>query len=64
MLANIGNVYRYRNDYLRTIEYYRCAIEYAREINDPVSIQKWSCGIRLFYALLRESVERLRTTAA
>ena len=50
-IANIGNVYRIRGDYLRAIDYYRCAVEYAREIKDPVSIQKWTQNIRLSYAL-------------
>lgn len=63
-IANIGNVYRIRGDYLRAIEYYRCAVEYAREIKDPVSIQKWNRNIRLSYSLIRQSVERLRETTA
>lgn len=63
-IANIGNVYRYRGDYLRAIEYYRCAVEYAQEIKDPVSIRKWSYNIRLSYSLIRQSVERMRGAAA
>ncbi|MFZ1085002.1 MAG: tetratricopeptide repeat protein [Terracidiphilus sp.] len=61
-LANIGNIYLYRCDYLRAIDYYRRALELAYEIKDPVSIRKWSHNIRLSYARLRESVERMRTT--
>ena len=62
-IANIGNVYRHRGDYLRAIDYYRTAVEYAQEIKDPVSIRKWTYNIRLSYSLLRQSVERMRTTA-
>ncbi len=61
-IANIGNVYRKRGDYLRAIEYYRCAIAYAREINDPLSIRKWTYNLRLSYSLIRQSVEQMRTT--
>jgi tetratricopeptide (TPR) repeat protein len=61
-IANIGNVYRIRGDYLRAIEYYRCAVEYAQEIRDPVSIQKWTYNIRLSYSLLCQSIERMRST--
>jgi len=58
-LANIGNVYLYRRDYLTAIDYYRRALELAKEINDPVSIEKWSHNIRVAYAGLRESVDQL-----
>jgi tetratricopeptide (TPR) repeat protein len=63
-IANIGNVYRIRGDYLRAIEYYRKAVELSREINDPVSIQKWTHNIHLSYTLLRQSVEKLRTVTS
>jgi len=63
-IANIGNVYRIRGDYLRAIEYYREAIEYAREIKDPISDWKWTYNLKLSYKLLRESVERMRSIPA
>jgi tetratricopeptide (TPR) repeat protein len=63
-LANIGNVYLHRGDYLTAIAYYRRALELAREIKDPVSIQKWSGNIRLAYARLRQSVDRLDSRTA
>jgi len=63
-IANIGNVYRKRGDYLRAIEYYRCAVEYAQGIQDPVSIQKWTYNIRLSYSLLCQSIERMRSIPA
>lgn len=63
-LANIGNVYRYRGDYLRAIEYYRNAVEYAQEIKDPLSVRKWSHNIRLSYSLIRQSVDQLCSTPA
>jgi len=63
-LANIGNVYLHREDYLRAIDYYRRALDLAREIKDPVSIQKWSYNMRLAYARLRESVDRLDSKTA
>ncbi len=58
-LANIGNVYLYRTDYLRAISYYRQAITIAEEIKDPVSVRKWTINIRLAYHLLKESVNKL-----
>jgi tetratricopeptide (TPR) repeat protein len=64
VLANIGNVYLHRGDYLTAIAYYRRALELAREIKDPVSIQQWSGNIRLAYAHLRQSVDRLDSRTA
>jgi tetratricopeptide (TPR) repeat protein len=63
-IANIGNVYRIRGDYLRAIDYYRTAVEYAQEIKDPVSVRKWTQNIRLSYFLLRQSIEQMRTATA
>ena len=56
-LANIGNVYLHRRDYLAAISYYRQAITFAREIGDPLSIKKWTCNINLAYARIRQSVD-------
>jgi tetratricopeptide (TPR) repeat protein len=64
VLANIGNVYSHRGDYLTAIAYFRRALELAREIKDPVSIQKWSGNLRLAYASLRQSVDRLDSRTA
>jgi tetratricopeptide (TPR) repeat protein len=55
VLANIGNVYLHRGDCLRAIDYYREALALAREINDPVSIQKWTYNLRLAYARLDDT---------
>jgi len=49
---------------LTAIDYFRRALELAREIKDPVSIRKWSGNIRLAYARLRESVDRLDSKTA
>jgi tetratricopeptide (TPR) repeat protein len=64
VLANIGNVYLHRGDYLRAIEYYRRALALAQEIKDPVSIEKWSYNIRLAYARLRQAVDQLDSKTA
>jgi len=64
VLANIGNVYLHRRDHLRAIEYYREALELARKIKDPVSIQKWSFNLKLAYARLQESVDHLSASTA
>jgi tetratricopeptide (TPR) repeat protein len=64
VLANIGNVYLHRGDYLRAIEYYRQALVLAREIKDPVSIEKWSYNIRLACARLRQAVDQLDSQTA
>jgi tetratricopeptide (TPR) repeat protein len=58
VLANIGNVYLHRRDHFRAIVYYRRALALAREINDPVSIKKWTYNLNLAYARIRESVDR------
>lgn len=62
VLANIGNVYFQRNDFLRAIDYYRHALDIARQIKDPVSIQKWSYNIQLAYSRIRETVDELSVT--
>jgi tetratricopeptide (TPR) repeat protein len=59
VLANIGNVYLHRANPLTAIGYYRRALALAREIKDPVSIEKCSHNIRLAYARLRQAVDRL-----
>jgi tetratricopeptide (TPR) repeat protein len=56
-LANIGNVYLHRRDYLTAISYYRQAVTFAREIGDPLSIKKWTYNINLAYAKIRQSVD-------
>jgi tetratricopeptide (TPR) repeat protein len=57
VLANIGNVYLYRNDYLTAISYYRRALALSREIKDPVSIRKWTYNINLAYMKMRAALE-------
>jgi hypothetical protein len=49
----------HRGDDLTAIDYYRRALEQAREIKDPVNIRKWSYNIQLVYARLRQSVDQL-----
>jgi tetratricopeptide (TPR) repeat protein len=56
-LANIGNVYLHRRDYLTALSYYQKALGIAREIKDPVSVQKWTYNIRLAYVLIRSAVD-------
>jgi tetratricopeptide (TPR) repeat protein len=56
-LANMGNVYLHRRDYLAAISYYRQAITFAREIRDPLSIKKWTYNINHAYARIRQSVD-------
>ncbi len=63
-LANIGNVYFHRRDYLTALSYYQKALVLARGINDPVSVQKWTYNIRLAYAQIQSAVdEQHRRTA-
>ncbi len=64
VLANIGNVYLERGDFLKAIDYYRQALDLAREIKDPVSIRKWSGNIRLAHARLQESINQLAPQTA
>lgn len=56
-LANIGNVYLHRRDYLTALSYYQKALALAREIKDPVSVKKWTYNIRLAYARIRSAVD-------
>jgi hypothetical protein len=46
------------------VDYYRRALSLAREIKDPVSIEKWSYNIRLAYARLRQAVDQLDSKTA
>jgi tetratricopeptide (TPR) repeat protein len=57
VLANIGNVYLHRREYFTAISYYRRALGSAREINDAVSIKKWTRNIKLAYARIRAEVD-------
>jgi tetratricopeptide (TPR) repeat protein len=56
-LANIGNVYLYRNEYATAISYYQQALAIAREIKDPVSIRKWTYNINLAYMKIRAAID-------
>lgn len=56
-LANIGNVYLHRRDYLTALAYYQRAVSLARQINDPVSVKKWTYNINLAYARIRAQVD-------
>ncbi|HEY6769314.1 MAG TPA: tetratricopeptide repeat protein [Candidatus Sulfotelmatobacter sp.] len=56
-LANIGNVYLHRCDHFTAISYYQRALAIAREIEDPVSVKKWTRNINLAYARIRRSVD-------
>lgn len=56
-LANIGNVYLHRRDYLTALSYYEKARALAREIRDPVSVKRWTYNIRLAYARIMSSVD-------
>ena len=58
VLANIGNVYLHRRDYFTAVSYYQQALALAREINDPVSIKKWTRNINLAYARIRHEVDQ------
>jgi hypothetical protein len=50
--------------FLTAVDYYRRALSLAREIKDPVSIEKWSYNIRLAYARLRQAVDQLDSKTA
>jgi tetratricopeptide (TPR) repeat protein len=58
VLADIGNVYLHRRDYFTAISYYERALALAREIQDPVSIKKWTRNINLAYARIRLAVDQ------
>lgn len=51
-LANIGNVYLYRREFLTAISYYQRALELARELGDQLSIGKWLRNLGQAYAQL------------
>ena len=56
-MANIGNVYLQGRDYFTAISYYEKALALAREIKDPVSVNKWTYSIRLTYARIQSAVD-------
>lgn len=51
-LANIGNVYHHRREFLTAISYYQRALELARELGDQLSIGKWLHNLAEAYANL------------
>jgi tetratricopeptide (TPR) repeat protein len=53
-VANIGNVYFQDGDYPKAISHYERALKIAREIKDPVSIEKWTHNIELAFSKLKE----------
>jgi tetratricopeptide (TPR) repeat protein len=55
-LANMGAVFLHKGEFLTAISHYQRALAIAREINDPVSIEKWSFNLRLSYAKLSRSM--------
>jgi tetratricopeptide (TPR) repeat protein len=55
-LAEMGNVFLHKGEYLTAISHYQRALTIAREIHDPVSIEKWSFNIRLVYEKCRQSI--------
>jgi len=57
-LADLGNVYLHRRDYLMALSYYQRAVSLAREIEDPVSVKKWTYNINLAYARIRAQVDQ------
>ena len=57
-LADIGNVYLHKGDFLTAISYYRRALAIAEQIKHPASIEKWNYNIRLAYVKLRASIDQ------
>jgi tetratricopeptide (TPR) repeat protein len=57
VMANIGNVYLQGHDYFTALSYYEKALALAREIKDPVSVNKWTYSIRLAYARIQSTVD-------
>jgi tetratricopeptide (TPR) repeat protein len=55
-LADMGTIFLQKGEFLTAISHYQRALAIAREINDPVSIEKWSFNLRLSYAKLSRSM--------
>jgi len=51
-LANIGNVYLCRREFLMAISYYQRALELARQLGDQLSIGKWLRNLGQAYSHL------------
>lgn len=51
-LANIGNVYHRRGEFLAAISYYQRALKLARELGDQLSIGKWLHNLAQAYSNL------------
>ena len=56
-LADIGNVYLQRREYLKAISYYQRALTLAQQIKAPAPVEKWHFNIRLAYERLRDSLD-------
>jgi tetratricopeptide (TPR) repeat protein len=55
-LADMGTIFLQKGEFLTAISHYQRALAIAKEINDPVSIEKWSFNLRLSYAKLSRSM--------
>jgi len=51
-LANVGNDYLYRREFLTAISYYQRALELARKLGDQLSIAKWLHNLGQAYSEL------------
>jgi tetratricopeptide (TPR) repeat protein len=56
-LADIGNVFFHRGDYVQAMSYYTRALTFAHQIKDPVSVTKWTHNMNLAY---QKMMERLK----
>ena len=51
-LADIGNVYLYRREFLTAISYYQQALDLARQLGDQLSVAKWLRNLAQAYSHL------------
>lgn len=55
-LADMGNVYLHKGEYVTAISLYQRALSIAQEIDAPASVEKWSHNIKVAYEKLRQSM--------
>lgn len=56
-LADTGNVYLCKGEFLTAISYYHRALEIAKQMKHTVHIEKWTSNIRTAYTKLQQSIE-------
>jgi tetratricopeptide (TPR) repeat protein len=52
VIANIGNIYLRRGEYVKAISHYQRAIEIAKQSDDRISVYKWLKNLGVAYSAM------------